>query len=57
MYSIFLKDWMQVFPRDQIFAVPFEDYKRSKSITLQKVALFLGLGETTAILHNASLCK
>ncbi|XP_012936464.1 carbohydrate sulfotransferase 15 [Aplysia californica] len=43
MYSIFIKDWMKVFPKNQILFLRFEDYVKDIPGTLKKVFSFLEL--------------
>lgn len=42
-YSLFLKDWIRVFPRDQFFIVRTEDYSLMPQETLRQAFSFLGL--------------
>ena len=44
MYSVFLKDWLAVFPANQVRIVRFEDYKKDMKGVLQTLYYFLGLG-------------
>ena len=43
MYSVFLRDWFDYFPRDQIFVVKLEDYAAKRNETLDKIFQFLGI--------------
>ncbi|GFR96858.1 sulfotransferase, partial [Elysia marginata] len=43
MYSVFLKDWLRLFPKKQIFLISFEQYTKFKVETVSAVWSFLGL--------------
>lgn len=45
MYYYFLKDWLSIFPRNQMFIFTTEEYSSQINITLNKVAQFLQLGK------------
>lgn len=49
LYSIYLKDWLQVFPREQVLVVRMEDYQKNISKTLEDIYHHLGLSES--LLH------
>ena len=40
---MFIKDWLDVFPRSQIHIVKAEDYYRNRSTQLQEIYQFLGV--------------
>ena len=42
-YAIFLQDWFQVFPRDQILILQTEEYSENMTKQLDKVFSFLGV--------------
>ncbi|ELT88225.1 hypothetical protein CAPTEDRAFT_60544, partial [Capitella teleta] len=42
LYAIYLKDWLKVFPRNQVFVLFLEDYRKRKTELLQEVSEFLG---------------
>ncbi|ELU13767.1 hypothetical protein CAPTEDRAFT_100918, partial [Capitella teleta] len=44
LYAIYLKDWLKVFPRNQVFVLFLEDYRKRKTELLQEVSEFLGTG-------------
>ncbi|KAL5016159.1 hypothetical protein ScPMuIL_005748 [Solemya velum] len=44
IYSIYLRDWLKVFARDQILFLRLEDYAEDKVSTLRRVYKFLKLG-------------
>ncbi|ELT88376.1 hypothetical protein CAPTEDRAFT_195662 [Capitella teleta] len=44
LYAIYLKDWLKVFPRDQVLVLFLEDYRQRKTELLQEVSEFLGTG-------------
>lgn len=41
MYSVYIKDWLKVFPPDQILIISLEDYARHPRKTLSKIYKFL----------------
>ncbi|RUS85533.1 hypothetical protein EGW08_006741 [Elysia chlorotica] len=43
MYSVYLKDWIQVFPKTQIILVSFEHYIKNKGPTMSAIFSFLEL--------------
>ncbi|XP_046573278.1 carbohydrate sulfotransferase 15-like [Haliotis rubra] len=43
IYSIFVKDWMKIYPADQILILRFEDYKNKVEEHLQQIFSFLDL--------------
>ncbi|XP_067675001.1 carbohydrate sulfotransferase 15-like isoform X2 [Haliotis asinina] len=43
LYSIFVKDWMKVYPAQQILILRFEDYKNKVQEHLQQIFSFLDL--------------
>ena len=43
MYSTFLDDWFQVFPREQFLIIKAEDYYTDRSATLVEAFRFLGV--------------
>ena len=43
LYSIFLKDWLKVFPREQIIIIRSEDYKKDILGTLKQIYRHLEL--------------
>ena len=45
LYSVFVRDWLKVFPRDQLMFIRVEDWHYECSIILPTVFAFLGLGE------------
>ncbi|KAL5004632.1 hypothetical protein ScPMuIL_018088 [Solemya velum] len=42
-YHIYFKEWLKVFPRDQILVIKFEDYARNRSGIMAKITDFLEL--------------
>ena len=48
MYSVWLKRWLEVFPRDQILILRNEDYSADTATHLVQVFRFLELGEYIA---------
>ncbi|ELT92168.1 hypothetical protein CAPTEDRAFT_141192, partial [Capitella teleta] len=53
IYSVYLEDWLQVFPKNQIFVLRAEDYFRNRTSVLNQVYNFLGLGECYLITDAA----
>ena len=45
MYTIFIEDWLKVYPRDQFLFLRFEDYRLNRTKELDKVAEFLETGD------------
>lgn len=43
MYIIYLKDWLQVFPKEQFRIVRFEEYISNRERYIDDISLFLGL--------------
>lgn len=56
MYIVYIRDWLTVFPRDQILVLCLEDYSANVTVTIKKVFAFLGAGslseEVEAALEN-----
>ncbi len=47
MYAIYLKDWLTVFPPEQILVLKADDYYANISVTMSRVFDFLGLERKT----------
>lgn len=47
MYHIFLKDWFQIYPANQILVINFDDYINHREDVLNRVARFLELSDLT----------
>ena len=45
MFHIFVRDWLKVFPREQIFIYRLEDYSAHMDEYLQKIYQHVGLSE------------
>jgi hypothetical protein len=43
MYYLFIKEWLDVFPREQFIFIKMEDYVKYKEETLNRIFKFLGL--------------
>ncbi|GFN84158.1 sulfotransferase [Plakobranchus ocellatus] len=43
LYSVYLNEWLSVFPRDQILVIRLEDYSAKPLTTIRQVNKFLGL--------------
>ncbi len=48
MYSVFLKDWMSVFPRSQFLILKAEDYYSNMAAALRQVFKFLDVNPFVA---------
>ncbi|XP_078617471.1 carbohydrate sulfotransferase 15-like [Branchiostoma floridae x Branchiostoma japonicum] len=44
LYEVFLRDWLSVFPRDQILVQRLEDHSKDPNTTMTRVLNFLDLG-------------
>ncbi len=53
MYSVFIRDWLSVFPRSQVHVVRGEDYYANREIVLNEIFLFLGLAELPSAFYDA----
>ncbi|XP_025106756.1 carbohydrate sulfotransferase 15-like [Pomacea canaliculata] len=47
LYSVFLEDWLRIFPRKQMLILRYEDYARDMETELMKVFDFLGTASMT----------
>lgn len=45
LYSVYLQDWLKVFPRDQFFILRLEDYSENQLDYIKQIDKFLGLRE------------
>ena len=45
MYSVFLKDWLSVFPASQLLVIRKEDYEKQIKSTMREVFTFLDIGK------------
>ena len=43
MYSVFLRDWFDYFPRDQMLIIFLEEYAANPNETFRKIFEFLGI--------------
>jgi hypothetical protein len=50
LYTIFVEQWMALFPREQIFILRLEDYSANRALWLTKIAQFLDIGKQ----HNST---
>lgn len=48
MYAVYLRDWIRVFPKDQLLILRLEDYSRQLPDVMKKVYNFLNLRQLTA---------
>ncbi|XP_035685602.1 carbohydrate sulfotransferase 15-like [Branchiostoma floridae] len=44
LYEVFLRDWLSIFPRDQILVQRLEDHSKDPNTTMTRVLNFLDLG-------------
>ena len=51
MYAVYIKDWLSVFPPDQLFVTTLEEYSQNRLATLNEIFVFLGLGECKFSVH------
>ncbi|XP_061187762.1 uncharacterized protein LOC133195824 [Saccostrea echinata] len=47
MYYVFLMDWLNIYPQNQILVIDFDEYTKDKRKILNKVAEFLELSKLT----------
>ncbi|XP_021340530.1 carbohydrate sulfotransferase 15-like [Mizuhopecten yessoensis] len=57
LYAVYLKDWMDIFPRKQLLVLSLDEYSTNPSMTMLKIHKFLDLRDignvaTTAKHHN-----
>ena len=45
LYSVFMKDYLEAFPPNQIFVARGEDYYANRTAVFDKLTNFLGIGE------------
>lgn len=45
LYSVYLQDWLKVFPRDQFLILKLEDYSENQLLYIKQINKFLGLRE------------
>ena len=57
MYSIWIKKWLQVYPRDQIMIIPLEDYSQNMNRILNDAFHFLNLGLIFSQYKNENNCN
>lgn len=50
MYSIFLEDWLRIFPRSHIYVMRYEDYATDMLKEINKIYAFLHLGQRDTLL-------
>ncbi|XP_060068341.1 carbohydrate sulfotransferase 15-like [Ylistrum balloti] len=43
LYAVFLKDWMDVFPRKQLLVISLDNFSTNQSVVMSKIFKFLGL--------------
>ena len=51
LYSVFLEDWLRIFPKEQVYVVRMEDYAPNIPGELAKIYDFMELGKLKNILH------
>ena len=45
LYSVYLKDWLKVFPLEQFYILRLEDYTQDQLGYIKKIHRFLGLSK------------
>ena len=45
LYTIFIEEWLKVFPREQFHILRLEDYTEDKQLALNDIFQFLGVGK------------
>ena len=48
MYSVYLKDWMEIFPMEQFLVLKAEDHYSDRRVTLAQTFAFLDLEQPTS---------
>jgi hypothetical protein len=49
MYSVFMREWLSVFPRSSFYLLRTEDYHDNMAQHLNAIFNFLGVGECTTM--------
>ena len=52
MYYPYIRDWLEVFPRDQVLVIRAEDYFDKRIPTLHEIVKFLGLGKSWNVMFQ-----
>ena len=55
MYYLFIKEWLDVFPREQFHFIKMEDYVTRKEDVLNRVFKFLGVSKYACIYINFTI--
>ena len=50
MYDVYVADWLEVFPQNQLYFVKIEEFKNKKTEILEDIFHFLQLGKHAEIL-------
>ena len=45
LYTVFIEEWLKVFPREQFHILRLEDYTEYKQLALNDIFQFLGVGK------------
>ena len=45
IYHVFIKDWLKVFPRNQMYFVHYDTYKINRTSEIDNTLDFIGLGK------------
>ena len=45
LYSVYVEEWLRVFPRKQLYFLKFEEFIHNRQKYLQQIFRFLGLGK------------
>ncbi|XP_041369103.1 carbohydrate sulfotransferase 15-like isoform X2 [Gigantopelta aegis] len=54
LYYEFIKEWLKVYPLDQMLIIRLDDYARDTRLTLQRVFNFLGLSANSTVVDYGS---
>ena len=50
MYYVYLKEWLDLYPREQIHIIKAEEYYKDRTSTLAGVFKYLGLGKLIVLI-------
>ena len=50
-YSVFIEDWLAIWPRHQFHFISFNDYTQNRTQVFEKVFRFLEVGKWTICKH------
>ena len=52
LYSIFITDWMSVFPKEHLYFIKLEEYAADRQKELSKIYSFLNIGESHCTIYR-----